>query len=293
MFPGGDADNTKTVRYTDTMIAQGEGSRLLPEYLVVLTATITPSPGAEVKRCDPELRLRDYMEGLEFWIRHPHPNLKRILFIENSGAKLDAVRMCAEKNPYNKEVEFISVVSRGIPPAIHYGYGEMEMLDLALPQSALRASTTHMIKATGRLLFPSIGRLMDRLPESFDVCLDCRVAEYCYRLDRNPIKTMRRRGAHVYANTQLMIFSHDFYARHLQQSYVDLTVGQDPSKIERLIYNRLAPFRGLPGIFLRWPINVDPEGVRGHSNTGYASLKNRMSSLLRGILRTVAPEYWM
>lgn len=266
---------------------------MLPEYLLVLTATITPSPSAEVKRCDPELRLRDYVEGLEFWIRHPCPKLKRILFIENSGAKLDALRKCAGKNPFNKEVEFISVASRGIPPGIHYGYGEMEMLDLALPQSVLRASTTHMMKATGRLRFPSIGRLLDRLPESFDVCVDCRVAEYCYRLDRNPIKTMKRRGANVYANTQLMIFSHDFYASHLQRTYVDLAVGQDPSKIERLIYNRLAPFSGQPGIFLRWPINVDAKGVRGHANTGYASPKNRMASLLRGVLRRFAPEYWM
>ncbi len=233
------------------------------------------------------------MEGLEFWIRHPHPKLKRILFVENSGAKLDALRRRAEENPYGKEVEFISVTSRGIPPGVHYGYGEMEMLDLALPQSVLRASTTHMIKATGRLRFPSIGRLLDRLPECFDVGVDCRVAEYCYRVDRNPIKTMRRRGADVYASSQLMIFSHDFYGSHLQRCYVDLTVDQDPNRIERLIYTRLAHFNGQPGILLRWPINVDPEGVRGHANTGYASLKNRMTSLLRGALRSVAPECWM
>lgn len=267
---------------------------ILPSaYLVVLTATISPSRGAGIKRCDPDTRLRDYIEGLEFWVNHPHRKLNRILFIENTGASLDLLRKCAANNPFNKEIEFVSISSNNIPPGIHYGYGEMEMLDKALPTSALRAASTHMIKATGRLRFPAIGKLLDILPDAFDAYLDCRVAEYCYRIDRNPLKTMRRRGSYVYATTQLMMFSHDFYASNVQKSYFDLRIGKDPSKIERLIYNRVAPYSNQPGIYLRWPINVDPEGVRGHSDTPYFGWKRRTASVVRGVLRRVAPECWM
>lgn len=39
--------------------------------------------------------------------------------------------------------------------------------------------------------------------------------------------------------------------------------------------------------------NADPEGVRGHTNTGHSNLRGRMASLLRGVPRNVAPEYSM
>src|SRR5579875_540446 len=147
-----------------------------PSYLLVLTATIKPAAAAaaEVYRKDPNLRLNDYLNPLRFWIAYPDPRLDKILFLENSGADLSAVRRLVDECDSNKQVEILSVPGNNIPPGINYGYGEMEMLDCGLAQSELRRATTHMLKITGRLTFPTVTTLLDRLPATFDVAVDCR-----------------------------------------------------------------------------------------------------------------------
>ena len=142
--------------------AAHESESSAPRYLLVMTATIVPAQNAGVKRSNPHLRLEDYKRALRFWLNYPHRAADRILLLENSGADLSDLQAIARnENPHQKQVEILSVPGREIPAGRNYGYNEMALLDDGLPQSKLRRQTTHMIKVTGRLTFPALGKALD------------------------------------------------------------------------------------------------------------------------------------
>jgi hypothetical protein len=267
-----------------------------PEYLVVMTASVAPGPSPHIIRADPKLRLNDYKNSLRFWLEQPHPKINRILFLENTGYDLSELRKVAsDYNTSGKEVEFVSMRRNDIPEGRHYGYGEMLMLDHGLPQSSLRQRTSHMIKATGRLTFPNIGKLIDRLPDRFDACIECRIPLNSFRSNNNPLQVIRQR-LHAYASCQLMIFSHRFFEEQLQKLYLNLgsrDSGGYPFLIENLIYDRIIEFEGRTGIHLRWPINVEPAGFAGHSGKRYDSAGRLLIHATRAAARVLAPKVWI
>jgi len=249
-----------------------------PSYLLVMTATIVPAAGAGVKRADPEVRLEDYKEALLFWLKYEHPCADRILFLENSGADLTALRIIADReNPRGKLVEFLSVPGNQIPAGSNYGYTEMQMLDEGLAQSELRKQTTHMIKVTGRLVFPTLGRALDRTPKPFELLVDCRKLGF------------PRRGFD--ASVQVFACSHAFYDRVLRDSKREMN-STDVRLLEHLIYRKVAPFEGQPGIYLRFPCNVEPVGYSGFKAKIYNTMSVRIARTVRAFLRVVAPGYW-
>ena len=249
------------------------------EFVVVFTATITPVKGAQIARTNPDERKRDYMTGFRFWIQNQDPRLRRILFVENSGASLDDFRQEAE-SASDKDIEFISVPPISLPPGLHYGYAEMHMLDYALSRSRHRSITTHMIKATGRLQFPNISALLDRLPSEFDIAVDtCQALPFGLR-------------PQAFIPTQLFLASHSFYATTLQSSYHDLRPDY-PFYIEHLIYERLKKMSDNPRILCRWPISVEPQGVAGYSGKQYDRLSRRILTTLRAALRKPIPGFWL
>ena len=64
--------------------------------------------------------------------------MRKIVFIENTGYPLQALQDAASAaDIYQKEVEFISLQCNDCPPGLTYGYPELTMLDVALPQSRL------------------------------------------------------------------------------------------------------------------------------------------------------------
>jgi len=173
-----------------------------PRFLLVMTATISPVANAEIKRSSPQVRLEDYKRALRFWLDYPHPAAERILFLENSGSDLSELRAIAEsENPQQREVEFLSVPSHGIPAGTNYGYAEMQALDEGLVLSKLRRATTHMIKATGRLTFPALGKAIDSIANTDTAPLELMID--CHKLG------LFRRGYD--ARVQLFACSHTFY----------------------------------------------------------------------------------
>lgn len=256
-----------------------------PEYLLVMTATITPAPNAHVKRSSPQLRLEDYKRALRFWLRYSHAAAKRILFLENSGADLSELRAIAEReNSLTKEVEFLSLPAHEIPPGSNYGYTEMQMLDEGLSQSELRRSTTHIIKTTGRLTFPTLGKALNRIEKqtlesssAFELMIDCRRLGF------------PRHGAD--ARVQLFVCSHDFYDRVLRGANREMNP-EGPRLLEQLIFQKVIPFKGQPGHYLRFPCNIDPVGHFGFKDRRYDSLSTAISRHIRAFLRVVAPGYW-
>ncbi len=253
-----------------------------PSYLLVMTATIAPGPSARVKRSSPQVRLEDYKRALRFWLSYPHAAAERILFLENSGADLAELRAIAEnENRHQREVEFLSLPVRQIPAGTNYGYAEMQMLDEGLALSKLRLSTTHMIKVTGRLTFPALGKALDRIAKSqsvpFELMIDCRKLG------------VFRRGYD--ARVQLFVCSHNFYDRALRGSNREMNT-TDVRLLENLMYRKAIRFKGQPGHYLRFPCNIDAVGYFGFKDRRYDSPRTAVPRKMRALLRVIAPDFW-
>jgi hypothetical protein len=253
-----------------------------PRYLLVMTATIVPAANAGVKRADPLLRLEDYKHALRTWLNYEHAAADRILLLENSGADLSELRaIAADENPRRKPVEILSVPGNRIPEGTNYGYTEMQMLDDGLAMSHLRRETTHMVKATGRLTFPALGKALDRIDarvgEPFDLMVDCRKLGF------------PRRGFD--AAVQLFVCSHEFYDRVLRDSKKEMN-STDLRLLEHLIFRKVIPFKGQPGIYLRFPCNIEPVGYSGFKSRSYRSPTMALTHAIRAALRVIAPDYW-
>jgi hypothetical protein len=252
------------------------------KYLLVITACIDPSGGpARVVRADPAVRLEDYRAALRYWLAHPDRRLRDILFLENSGYSLDALREIARsENPLNKQVEFVSMRCNNFPEKTGHGYAELQMLDEGLPQSKLAAVAKYLIKVTGRLTFPDLPRLLDRLPD-----------EYLFAVDsRNSVKFTR--VPQVFVTTQLMIFSAEFYRTELA-GIREQMLSRNILCIENLFWDKLIPYRGRNGAILRWPVNVDPVGIAAHWEFDYRSGRKRLLSAARAVARVVTPWWWV
>ncbi len=251
-----------------------------PRFLLVMTATITPAANAQIKRSSPQMRLDDYKRALRFWLSYPHPAAERILFLENSGTDLSELRAIAEnENPQRREVEFLSLPAGEIPAGTNYGYAEMQTLDEGLAASKLRLATTHMIKVTGRLTFPALGKALDRVAKQapLELMIDCRKLG------------LFRRGYD--ARVQLFACSHAFYDRVLRGSNREMN-STDVRLLEHLIYRKVIPFKGQLGYYLRFPCNIDPVGFFGFKNRRYDSPRTAIQRSVRALLRVVAPSYW-
>jgi hypothetical protein len=250
------------------------------QFLLLLTATVTPALGTRVSRSDPALRRSDYFTAFTHWLQHPDPRLNQILLVENSCADLSDFRAAAHKS--SKNVEIISIPPNPPPPGMHYGYSELQMIDRALAQSTLRQNTTHLIKATGRLIFPALPRLLDKLPDSFDVAVDARAS-----LPFRP-------GQGGFISVQLFLASHKFYDENLRTVYTALAPEfHYPEMLEHLFYERLTPLKGQEGILLRFPVNCEPVGHAAHLTKRYDSPGRRLTAKARAVLRVVAPEFWL
>ena len=232
-----------------------------------------------VLRRDPVLRRSDYQEAFTYWLNHPDPRLANILLIENSGADLSEFRAAA--NESGKQVEIISISPNPPPTGLHYGYSELQMIDHGLAQSKLWGTTTHLIKATGRLYFPDLPRLLDSLPETFQVIVDARA--------RLPFRPSEK----GFVSAQLFLAEHQFYDSTLRESYHSLAKEfHYPALVEHLFFEALTPLQGQDGVFLRFPVNCEPVGFAGHLHKRYDSPRRRVAAKARSILRVIAPDFW-
>ncbi len=255
----------------------------MDRHLLVMTACIDPSRGEyRLNRADPNIRLNDYKTALRFWLRFKDERIRNILFIENSNYPLDDLRSIAnQENHLQKRVEFISLDCNWYPPGGHYGYAELRMLDLGLQASELRRSTTHMIKVSGRFKFPSLSRLLDRLPDEFDAVADARAW-----------LTLRRRLSAPYVTTQIILFAHAFYMKYLQRCYHDLELGRE-SHMETIYYRKLAELAKENRVIFRFPCNVSPVGFPAHRDRSYSHPSQVLVNAFRSVARRALPKWWI
>jgi len=257
----------------------------MEKFLLVMTACVNPGQGQyPLKRADPEVRLGDYAKSLRYWLGLPDQRIRNILLIENSNYPLGSLKEIARsENPYHREVELVSLDCNWYPPGGHYGYAELKMLDEGLHKSILRRQSEYMIKVSGRLIFPSLSRLLDKIPADFDAVVDSRKWIGLFRRRDKPRVT-----------TQLVLFKLAFYEKYLQSCYRLLEEGEE-KHMEGIYYfllDRLGQ-NAAHKILFRFPCNADPAGFPAHRTNAYGGILERSQQVFRAVTRRVLPQWWI
>ena len=248
-------------------------------YCVLMTSCIDPSRGwVKVHRADPLTRFQDYLAGLKFWMELPDPRIKGVVYIDNSGWPLDELRSRAAASA-RRPCEFISIDANEYPPGTHYGYAELGMIDHALGASNLLQQTSHFIKATGRLQFPSVSKLLDRVPEGAKFAVDSRNS------------TALRKIPQVFVTSQLLVFSVNFYKTHLVG--IREAMGGDQTHLEKILFEKLLPYRDKPHGMMRWPVIVSAVVNAAHWDKRYDSPRQKAIDAARAVCRVVFPNWWI
>ncbi len=255
-------------------------------YILLMTACIRP-PETNIHRHaiwrnDPEVRLTDYKTALEFWLQYPDPRISGIVFVENSGYDLcDLKDLARRRNPFGRQTEFLQIAAAPIPEGLHYGYSEAEMIDHAFMKSTLISACSHVIKVTGRIFFPGLSRLLNRIGNQHLIVTDCRDFRL-FHIRRQMILTT------------LFIVRKDFYLDKLYDAKQKM-ISTRTGLIEWMYYQILRPlYRARPGdMILRFPFNVEPVGFGAHWNIDYSSGKKKLAAAGRAISRFLFPALWI
>jgi hypothetical protein len=237
-----------------------------------------------LKRTDTSLRLRDYMEGLGFWLSLPDPLIGRIVFADNSNYPLRALEdFAATLSSAVRPVEFLSFDFPAPAPGLSYGYSEFLLVNRALEKSKLLRDGRYFIKATGRYRFPDISRLIRQLPADFLAAVDSK-GYRPFGMHSNPITSVA-----------LAIFDRSFYEAELlgiPAAMVPAPPWNRRQFVEPVLYDALHPNRADPRVIMRWPCNCEPVGI-GSNGDNYRSRRKILQSALRAVSRRVLPGLWI
>ncbi|KAB2888860.1 MAG: hypothetical protein F9K32_14945 [Desulfobulbaceae bacterium] len=250
-------------------------------YTILLTGTITPSPHAKTVISQPAERLHQYCEGILFWSRLP---LQRntIIFFDNSGYGTERISDQLSKMGGSdfSAIEIYSHFMNDYPKDLHYGYAELTIIDHALTNISSLKNSQYFIKATGRLTFPNVVNLLNKLPDDFHFAVDSR---------KNSLFV---KHPQLFVTTQLMIFNTQFYQQNLIGIQQELSAQNN--LIENLFYEKLTAFEKDPKAILRWPVSVDPVGTAAHWQKDYSRGFRRFAlNKTRSLLRRIAPFWWV
>jgi len=251
---------------------------------LLLTASIAPTQVTGLTRTDPALRIADYVQALKHWLSNDRLPVDSLIFVDNTGANLDAIRSCINDYTGRKlRTQVLSVRPATIPTGIHYGYGELAMMDQAFRVSDILQNTDLIIKSTGRLYFPALRNLIHKLSSTVEMTVDCRANLTLANASRIP-----------YATTQLFTVTPALYKTHL----LDTLTWFEPRKGRTHLENRVfdaaikASNEGHE-VILRFPVNCEPQGVTGHSGANYRSASRLTRGMIRSVARRVTPDLWV
>ncbi len=146
---------------------------------VLLTATITPPPGAtHLARTDPKIRLGDYRKAFDFYCSALAAGvIDQLIFAENSQSDIRSLRDVTEKHGVTAKTEFISHPGLDYPPEYGRGYGEFMLVDRAMASSLLirkLPADAAIWKITGRYILRNIAKMISTRPAGTDFYCHCR-----------------------------------------------------------------------------------------------------------------------
>lgn len=120
------------------------------DFLILLTSCIDPHDMCNTKLQDKDLRLKQYLDALKFYLKQTNYN---ILLVDNSD--FDYLNYL-DFDIVNNRVEFLSFKGNLFDKKLGKGYGEVEIIEYALKKSKLINDCRYVIKITGRLVVENI-----------------------------------------------------------------------------------------------------------------------------------------
>jgi len=253
-------------------------------YTIVMTACVQPATtGIRVSRSDPGIRLQDYLQSVEAWLRLDDPNCKQVIFLENSGYPLDAIRDLGNSSFARRPLIAVHVGDNAVPDGVSYGYAELGMLDAASQLLDEWSTASLIVKATGRLRFPALPRLMERVDEGVQFLGDARNRSLpAFRTSENGVLT-----------TQVVAFTPAFFEENLLGIRESMMPIKGHRLIESVMYRKLFPLEDAKRVLFRFPVNCDPVGHAGHWQKEYQSGVHLLQAKIRDASRTIAPWWWI
>ncbi len=250
---------------------------IVGQTVLLLTASIDPNnmPGAISSPCK---RLSDYVKAFEFYVRN-FPGINRIVFADNSGWPLHAIREAGLDNPHGKKLEFLSMNENGYPRGFGKGFGEHKLIASALKCSRLIKEGRYVAKMTGRIFLANISKILDKVTEPVDMLCDFRDHPF-YEMLKLPF-------CGRYCDTRFIVFRPDFFREHLQGVAAQHKSGH--FGLEAHYYRVLKPLDDDVRVRCRFPIEPGFRGVAGHGNKNYSGARELAKQTVRGISRRIFP----
>lgn len=227
---------------------------------------------------DPLQRLQYYRVAFKFYIDH-FPRISKILFVENSGWPLTEIQAIIRTNPYDKQIEYISLDINNFPREFGKGYGELTMISAALKQSELIQQAKFIVKVTGKLIIPNLSKLLKQMNSSIELLCDFRDHPFYEWLQ------LPKNGR--YCDTRLIIFTPEFFEKNLEKLNNNHTHGE--FCIEHEFYQIIKPFDDGKKVICRFPIEAQYRGIAGHYAKNYSGWKELCKQTIRNFFRKVCP----
>ena len=256
---------------------------------LLLTATITPPtsgvPG--LIRLDPELRLRDYLTALEFYLKQPTDVIERVVFADNSASDVSAVQDLANQLGGDKQVIVTSHQGLDYPPELGRGYGEMRLLDYLVNDFAPLASLpseTKVWKGTGRYMLINIAASVHAAPKDYDVYCDLKNKPH-HRFDM-----------------RFFSFTLAGYRRIFNGLYKEMCEVRNTPEGPRFVALPEVQMRQFinpylaahdPAVFPRFRVEPWVDGVRAWDNVAYHKGKGILKYAIRAGTRKFVPKVWI
>ncbi len=160
-----------------TGITKTRSNQAAYTFCLLLTASIDPKNCAFLKRSDPKIREKDYLNALKKWIdKTKYP----IVFCENSGFDISQINKTAEEGrKLGREIEVIQFDGNNYPRNFGKGFGEMLIIGHAMCHSKLIQKSKYIIKVTGRFFVSNINSIVGGLTQANDLfaITSCREKE--------------------------------------------------------------------------------------------------------------------
>ena len=248
-------------------------------FAVVMTATISPPKGA-VARADPNIRLKDYLECLRFYLSVPRNSIDRILFVDNSGSDLTRLERMVRSTEHDKVVELISFEGNDHPVVYGKAYGEFRLLDFALAHTQLVAETDSFWKVTGRLRLLNLSDMIASVHVSYDLLCD---------LHSFPIVGTGKLFDNHWMDLRVFSCSVKGYRALFRGKYEEL--GSHIN--QHTLYNVVTTADKVLRVIPRFPIQPILGGMSGRHDRDYLGGFQRIKTLIRAGARKIAPFVWI
>ena len=246
---------------------------------ILLTATIAP-PEAAVARNDPQVRLRDYLASLEFYLSLPKKFVDRILFVDNSGSDIKPIEDFVRAKAADKVVELMSFRGNNHPVSYGKAYGEFKLMDFGLEHTSLLSDSDYFWKITGRLKVLNLSDLMIPDVTDYDVLCD---------LHNLPFVGTGKIFANRWMDLRLFSCSVKAYKKLFAGKYAQF----GPRMNQGALYEVVMGGRRRMKILPRFPTQPVVSGFSGRHDREYHHGIQRMKTGVRALIRNVVPSIWI